>query len=85
MGDDSMRGAMIWFNADKGHGFIRTEDDERLFVDAAGFAEGVDPGARCAGREVTFSRIVGDRGPQAVNVAYVVPTEQRRARLRRAR
>ena len=35
-----MRGTMIWFNADKGHGFIRTEEDERLIVHADGFTDG---------------------------------------------
>ena len=51
-----MRGTMIWFNVDKGHGFIRTEDDERLIVHADGFTDGDAPVGRCAGNDVTFDR-----------------------------
>src|SRR4051794_29720538 len=42
-----MNGTMIWFNADKGYGYIRTEDDERLYVAASGFVEDEPPTARC--------------------------------------
>jgi cold shock CspA family protein len=76
---------MIWFNPDKGFGFIRTEDDERLYVDAAGFAEGHDPEPRCGGKDVAFERIIGDAGPLAVGVRYITVPEQRRARLRHTR
>ncbi|MDX6468471.1 MAG: hypothetical protein QOF75_274, partial [Gaiellaceae bacterium] len=31
-----MIGKMLWFNGEKGHGFIQTEDDERLFVSREG-------------------------------------------------
>ena len=31
-----MQGTMLWFNLDKGYGIIRTEHDERLYVDSAG-------------------------------------------------
>jgi cold shock CspA family protein len=44
-----MRGRMIWFNAEKGYGFIRTEDDERLYIHESGFADGHVPTGRCAG------------------------------------
>ena len=37
---------MIWFNADKGHGFIRTEDDERLIVHEDGFTPTAAPVGR---------------------------------------
>jgi cold shock CspA family protein len=76
---------MIWFNEDKGFGYIQTEEDERLYVDAAGFAEGNDPQSRCGGKDVSFERILADRGPIAVGVRYVTTPEPRRARLRHAR
>src|SRR5436309_11160875 len=53
-GEAHMQGTMLWFNADKGHGFIRTEDDERLYVARAGFATDHEPQPRCKGRAVSF-------------------------------
>ena len=77
-----MRGTMIWFNAEKGHGFIRTEDDERLIVHEDGFADGEIPIGRCAGTDVSFEReLIGDE-PRAVNVAPVPMVNARRARRR---
>ncbi|MES1248202.1 MAG: cold shock domain-containing protein [Actinomycetota bacterium] len=80
-----MNGKMLWFNAEKGHGFIRTAEDERLYVAASGFAEGNEPPARCMGRDVAFERMDGGEQPQAVDVRFVVVPEPRRARLRRSR
>ena len=31
------RGKMLWFNEDKGHGYIETEEGERLYVEGTGF------------------------------------------------
>ena len=28
-----MEGSMLWFNVDKGYGYIQTDEDERLYVD----------------------------------------------------
>ena len=80
-----MRGTMLWFNVDKGHGFIRTEDDERLLVERSGFLPGMVPQPGCAGREVTFERAENGAGARAVNVDFPPPVVQRRARLRHAR
>jgi cold shock CspA family protein len=79
-----MQGTMIWFNADKGHGFIRTEQDERLYVDHAGFESGCGPPFRCSGLEVRFDREDADDGARAVNVAFISQADPRRARLRHA-
>ena len=77
-----MRGTMIWFNADKGHGFIRTEDDERLIVHEDGFADGEIPVGKCAGTDVSFEReTIGDEA-RAINVASVPMVNARRARRR---
>ena len=75
---------MLWFNAEKGFGFIRTEDDERLYVELSGFAPAESPPGRCAGRTVTFERQAGDREPCAVNVAFLSDANARRARLHHA-
>jgi len=80
-----MNGTMLWFNADKGYGFIRTEDEERLFVAQSGFLPGHQPEPRCKGRNVSFERLESDDGFHAVGVAFLADAEPRRARLRRAR
>jgi cold shock CspA family protein len=80
-----MQGTMLWFNADKGYGFIQTEDDERLYVARDGFLVDHEPQARCKGREVSFNREVGDGEIRAVDVSFVSRDEPRRARLRKGR
>lgn len=81
-----MRGTMIWFNKEKGYGFIRTDDDERLYVARSGFEPQDVPESRCGGREVTFERLAVEGDSRAVNVSFV-PDEGpgRRARLRSPR
>ena len=80
-----MQGTMLWFNADKGYGFIQTEDDERLYVATTGFLPDHLPGARCRGREVSFERDESEGDARAVNVAFITSSDPRRARLRRSR
>jgi cold shock CspA family protein len=78
-----MEGTMIWFNRAKRHGFIRTDDGERLRVDEDGFAAGQLLGDRCKGTRVSFDR-TGDplEEARAVNVAVVPLFAERRARSR---
>jgi cold shock CspA family protein len=80
-----MQGTMLWFNTDKGYGFIRTEHDERLYVSSSGFLPNHRPEPRCKGREVTFERQVAEGDARAVEVAFVEQSQPRRARLRHAR
>jgi cold shock CspA family protein len=80
-----MHGKMLWFNADKGFGFIQTEADERLYVATSGFAGGDIPMGRCAGRDVTFERHVQEGDIRAIGVSFLTPAELRRARSRQAR
>jgi cold shock CspA family protein len=47
---------MLWFNPAKQHGFIRTEEGERLLIELSGFAPGHVLGERCAGTAVEFER-----------------------------
>jgi cold shock CspA family protein len=74
---------MIWFNSEKHHGFIRTEDGERLLVEDAGLAPGCELPERCRDVPVTFEREERDEDePRAVGVAVVPLEAPRRARMR---
>jgi cold shock CspA family protein len=77
-----MRGHMLWFNQTKDHGFIRTEEGERLQVDGSGFAQGERPEGRCVDKIVTFE-IDGDSDERrAHNVVFEREVAARRARMR---
>jgi hypothetical protein len=80
-----VKGELIWFNPAKRHGFIRTEDGERLLVEEAGFEPGNVLGDRCAGTPLTFERVEATDGvdPRAVRVSVVHKAEGGRARARR--
>ena len=76
---------MLWFNPVKQHGFIRTDDGERLRVDQEGFAAGQLLGDRCRGTRVSFERAadsVEEEEARAVNVSVVPLFAERRARSR---
>jgi cold shock CspA family protein len=77
-----MEGTMLWFNPAKGHGFIRTDDGERLRVDQDGLAAGQLLGDRCRGTRVSFDRVADPVEVRAVNVAVVPLVATRRARAR---
>lgn len=60
-------GTVKWFNADKGFGFITSEDGQDLFahfsaIQSDGF-KSLDEG-----QKVEFDVEEGQRGPQAVNI-----------------
>jgi hypothetical protein len=74
---------MIWFNLAKDHGFIKTEEGERLAVAGDGFADGEKPEGRCAHMTVTFQIEANGGERQARNVAFEQEVAARRARLRR--
>jgi cold shock CspA family protein len=78
-----LNGTLIWFNPDKRHGFIRTEEGERLRVEEAGFEPGHLLGDRCAGTKLHFDVEQADDEPRAVHVTVVTDEPARRARLRR--
>lgn len=78
-----MEGTMLWFNPVKQHGFIRTDEGERLRVDKDGFADGEPLGDGCRGTRVSFDRADEDAAEaRAVNVAVVPLFAARRARSR---
>ena len=73
---------MLWFNETKDHGFIMTDEGERLAVAGEGFAPGERPEGRCAQKAVTFE-VKGSNGSrQARDVAFVPDVTARRARMR---
>jgi len=76
---------MLWFNRDKGYGFIRTDDGERLYVAASGFVLGEAPAGRCKGQKVAFARLALEGDTRAIDVRFVVAADPPRARLRHPR
>lgn len=62
-----MQGKVKWFNAEKGYGFIETEDGSDVFVH---FSAIQMDGFKTLeeGQEVEFDIVEGARGPQAANV-----------------
>ena len=77
-----MRGQMIWFNEKKDHGFIRTDDGERLQVDGSGFAPGERPEGRCVDKVVIFEVDENGSERRAQNVVFEREVAGRRARMR---
>ena len=76
---------MLWFNRDKGYGFIRTDDGERLYVAASGFVLGETPVGRCKGQQVAFDRLAVEGDTRATGVHFVTGIDPPRARLRHPR
>jgi cold shock CspA family protein len=72
-------GAMLWFNEEKGHGFIATDEGERLYVAASGFAD-APPVGPCAGLIVEFHVTDGLDGREAHATRLVPQIAPRRAR-----
>lgn len=61
------KGRVKWFNAEKGYGFIESEEGTDVFVHFSAIAmEGYK--ALNEGEEVEFDVIEGAKGPQASNV-----------------
>jgi cold shock CspA family protein len=65
-----MRGEMLWFNENKDHGFIMTDEGERLSVLGTGFALGRRPQGRCAHQVVIFDISEANGTRQAENVTF---------------
>lgn len=60
-------GKVKWFNAEKGFGFIESEDGNDVFVHYSAIqTEGFKTLEE--GQEVSFEVVEGARGPQAANV-----------------
>ena len=65
-----MQGKVKWFNAEKGYGFIETEQGGDVFVHFSAIqSEGFK--TLDEGQEVEFDIVEGARGPQAANVTKI--------------
>ncbi|MDQ0116563.1 CspA family cold shock protein [Paenibacillus harenae] len=63
----AMQGKVKWFNAEKGYGFIETEQGGDVFVHFSAIqSEGFKTLEE--GQSVEFDIVEGARGPQAANV-----------------
>ncbi|OLS02789.1 cold-shock protein [Tissierella creatinophila] len=62
-----MKGTVKWFNAEKGYGFITTEEGNDVF---AHFSQINKEGFKTLeeGQEVTFDVVQGQKGLQAENI-----------------
>ena len=62
-----LTGRVKWFDAQKGYGFVEREGEEDVFVHYSSIQmEGYK--TLDDGEQVEFDIIMGDRGPQAMNV-----------------
>lgn len=66
------RGIVINFLPRKGYGFIRGENDEKIFVHYSDI-RGKEFRTLIAGEEVEYSINIGSKGPQAVDVVRLNP------------
>ena len=77
-----MDGTMLWFNEAKDHGFILTDDGERLFAPGEGYVGGKRPTGRCARLPVRFIVVEDGDTRMATQVEFVEDDAPRRARMR---
>jgi CspA family cold shock protein len=63
-------GKVKWFNAEKGYGFISTDEGEDIFVHFSAI-QGEGFKALEEGQKVEFEVVEGARGPQAANVTKI--------------
>ena len=73
-----MRGTMVWFNEEKGHGYISTETGERLYVSEQASVDGNRAEGRCAGLPVEFDVATTGETPPKRSAAF----SSKRTRLR---
>jgi CspA family cold shock protein len=65
-----LKGTVKWFNAEKGYGFIQSEDGEDVFVHFSAI-QGEGFKSLDEGQPVEFDVTEGDRGQQATNVLKI--------------
>lgn len=64
-----MEGIVKWFDADKGYGFIQSENGDVFVHYSAIQGEGFK--TLHEGQRVAFDIVKGSRGPQAANVSVI--------------
>ncbi len=63
-------GKVKWFNAEKGYGFVTSDDGKDVFVHFSAI-QGDGYKSLEEGQAVSFDVTDGDRGPQATNVVKI--------------
>ncbi len=63
-----MQGTVKWFNAQKGYGFLSTEDGKDVFVHFSAIQNEEGYKTLAEGQAVEFDVVDGAKGPQAANV-----------------
>ena len=76
-----LTGTMLWFNAEKDLGALRTADGERIEVRGDAFAAGEKPVGRCKGMAIEFDASSG----AIAEIAFPPEVVPRRARMRNRR
>ena len=76
-----LTGTMLWFNAEKDLGALRTADGERIEFRGDAFAAGEKPVGRCKGMAVEFD----SSGGAIAEIAFPPEVAPRRARMRNRR
>ena len=72
---------MLWFNAAKDLGALRTAEGERIEVSGDAFAPGEKPVERCAGKPIEFEALDG----AVSGITFPEDVAPRRARMRNRR
>lgn len=63
-----MQGTVKWFNAQKGYGFLSTEEGKDVFVHFSAIQNEEGYKTLNEGQAVEFDVVDGAKGPQAANV-----------------
>lgn len=63
-------GTVKWFNAEKGYGFLSTEEGSDVFVHFSAIQMDGYKSLK-EGQEVSFEIVEGEKGPQAANVSVL--------------
>ena len=63
-----MQGTVKWFNAQKGYGFISTQEGKDVFVHFSAIQNEEGYKTLNEGQAVEFDIVDGAKGPQAINV-----------------
>ncbi|MBA3366643.1 MAG: cold shock domain-containing protein [Actinobacteria bacterium] len=75
-----MHGTLLWFSDTKNHGFLTTDEGDRVFVPGHAFAGDRGSVGRRRGLPVSFSLSTDDGEPKAADVSLLPHVPPRRAR-----
>lgn len=67
-----MNGSVVWFNVEKGYGFIKPDDGSKdVFVHVSGISKSEKSGNLKKEQRVSFSTSDNEKGIIAVNVSVI--------------